>query len=262
MMFCRFVKYLVKSRTLPSQNIFSQRFDLISQMDIFNDGDDDETCLFSLPPSRPMTMISSPPKLDVPEKQSVHESAALTAHRRLIEAGRREVDHLNLSSVTFNDAVVDQNLKLNPVKLGFIPRSFWHDTEMTFGQMRTDFFRRKNNSNCRFPHKLYDALILSELKPEFIDLVGCQWVDDTTIKINRENFARLLGIKSVEGSLFHKQGNFPSHGFIEVDPQIVRARFPDFDFGKDRLLTHKDGVFVRGCTEEDILRCRWHVNTV
>ena len=227
-------------------------------MDIFNDGDEDMA--FLLPNPKQMTVISSPPKNDAMEKQSVVDSSAsLAAHKRFIEAARGEVRHLNLASVSFNDAIADQNLKLNPVKLGFIPTSFWHDREMTFGQMRADFFRSKNNSNCRFPHKLYDALILSELRPEFVELVGCQWVDDKTIKINRENFARLLGIKSVEGSLFHKQGNFPSHGFVEVDPQVVRARFPDFDFGKDRLLTHKDGVFVKGCTEDDITRCRWHV---
>lgn len=226
-------------------------------MDIFNETEEEDGSMFlSLNPKQ-MVMISRNSKVDNPEKQSLLEDPRLAEHDRFIQKARKEVDHLDLSSISFQQALVNPAFKFNPRTLGFIPSSFWADKPTSFEQMRADFFTRKNNSNCRFPHKLYNALILSELRPEFVDLVGCQWVDDKTIKINREKFARLLGIKSVEGSLFHKQGNFPSHGFVEVDPQVVRSQFPDFDFTSDRLLVHKDGVFVRGCSEDDISKCKW-----
>ncbi|OHT13139.1 hypothetical protein TRFO_16795 [Tritrichomonas foetus] len=151
--------------------------------------------------------------------------------------------------------------RINPVKLGFIPTSFWTDNDVSFGDIVKIFFRRKNNSKCRFPHKLYNALVLSTLNPRLFNLVGAKWVDNITILISRKRFARLLGIRAIEGSLFHQQGNFPSHGFVEIDPMIVKNKYPNFDFGENRLISHSGGVFVFGCTENDIDTCKWnHAN--
>ena len=69
---------------------------------------------------------------------------------------------------------------------------------------------------------------------------------------------KLLMIKAVEGSLFNKQGNFPSHGFDEVEPEVARSMFPDFDFSLERLLIHRHDHFVRGCSEEDVVLCKWN----
>lgn len=160
---------------------------------------------------------------------------------------------------TFEQALVDSRLKWKPLELGFIPSNFWRDEDKTFGQMYLEFFRRKNNSNCRFPHKLYNALLLTELFSGFERIVGVEWVNDHIIKVDRCGFAKLLGIRSIDGSLFHQQGNFPTHGFVEVDPAMTKSLFPNFDFQRYRLIEHKGGVFVKGCTELDINQCKWRI---
>ena len=157
----------------------------------------------------------------------------------------------------FEAALSDDLIAFNPKNIGFIPKSFWADKDMTFGSVVTEFFQRKNNSNCRFIHKLYNAVKLTEYDKKFIPIVGIQWVNDSVLRINRAVFAKLLGIKAIEGSLFHQQGNFPSHGFVELEPADVRKMFPAFDFSVDRLIMHQDKVFVRGCNEEQVLTCKW-----
>ena len=36
------------------------------------------------------------------------------------------------------------------------------------------------------------------------------------MKIHSEIFATLIGINTIQGGLFHKQGNFPRHGFLHI----------------------------------------------
>lgn len=157
----------------------------------------------------------------------------------------------------FEAAMLDKTLIINPKKMGFIPSSFWTDKDILFSEIVSDFFQRKNNSNCRFIHKLYNALKMVEYDKKFIPIVGIQWINDSILRINRAVIAQLLRIKAIEGSLFHQQGNFPSHGFVELEPADVRKLFPNFDFSIDRLLSHKDHIFVKGCTEEEVLKCKW-----
>ena len=157
----------------------------------------------------------------------------------------------------FNRAMNDPTLTVNPRKMGFIPERTFPDREVPFRTIVQDFFQRKNHSSCRFIHKLYNAQRLVECDPKFVSIVGVSWVTDKILKINREVFARLLMVKAVEGSLFNKQGNFPSHGFCEVEPEVARSMFPDFDFSLERLLVHRDGIFVRGCTENTVTLCKW-----
>jgi hypothetical protein len=82
------------------------------------------------------------------------------------------------------------------------------------------------------------------------------------LRIDKRAFARLLAIKTVDGSLFHQQGNFPSHGFCELSEKtglkfVPREVLEGVDFDNVRLLVHQDRVFKRGCTEADIERCKW-----
>ena len=158
----------------------------------------------------------------------------------------------------FNRAMAEPTLTINPRKLGFIPDSIWQDEEVPFNRIVKDFFQRKNSATCRFIHKLYNAQRLTEHDPSFIPIVGVSWVSDKILKINRAVFAKLLMIKAVEGSLFNKQGNFPSHGFDEVEPGITRSMFPDFDFSLERLMIHREDHFVRGCSKNDVLLCKWN----
>jgi hypothetical protein len=62
--------------------------------------------------------------------------------------------------------------------------------------------------------------------------------------------------------LFHQQGNFPSHGIIEVFERAAHGSLADANLEginsqNVRLLTHQPEIFIRGCTEEGVERCNW-----
>jgi hypothetical protein len=70
----------------------------------------------------------------------------------------------------------------------------------------------------------------------------------------------LLGIRTIDGLLFHQQGNFPSHGFVEIGQaearQILSAEdLERVDYERMRLLVHQERVFVRDATETDMATC-------
>jgi hypothetical protein len=72
----------------------------------------------------------------------------------------------------------------------------------------------------------------------------------------------LLGITTVDGLLFHQQGNFPSHGYVENWQAEARQIFSDedlerVDYERMRLLVHQEMVFVRDATETDMATCSW-----
>lgn len=166
------------------------------------------------------------------------------------------------STREFKTVCEDPALIFNPSTLGFIPSKVWPDKTMTFGELVCEFFQRKNNAHSRFAHKLYNALKISTADSFFAEFVGVEWITDRVLKVNKVVFGRLLGIKTIDGSLFHQQGNFPSHGFVELNQQTALEYVtPDQLIGVDydivRLLVHQEGIFVKNCTEESILQCKW-----
>jgi hypothetical protein len=105
---------------------------------------------------------------------------------------------------------------------------------------------------------------------EWAEMVGVIWELPFIIRVNKGQFARLLGLQAVDGSLFHQQGNFRTHGFLELNREQVRAYCPNIDlsqvdFDEVRLLIHQPGIFVKTCTEQQlqqmqegsILRRQW-----
>lgn len=168
----------------------------------------------------------------------------------------------HLDDGKFNEVCEDRTRVLNPKRLGFIPSHIWEDKNITFGSLVKEFFWKKNNSNCRFYHKLFNALKMSEFDTFFIEFTGVEWLNDRILRVNKLIFARFLGIKSIDGSLFHQQGNFPSHGFFELTskdaPMILsEQQLSNVDFETVRVLVHSSGIFVRNCTENDIEKCKW-----
>ncbi|OHS94430.1 hypothetical protein TRFO_39380 [Tritrichomonas foetus] len=166
-------------------------------------------------------------------------------------------------NATFYTVCNDISLRFNPRRIGFIPPNMWEDRDMTFGECVQEFFQRKNNANSRFSHKLFNSLKLSEYNPIYTPFVGVKWLNENILRVDKRAFARLLGIKSIDGSLFHQQGNFPSHGFFEIGAGDVQRYCPPnidltgVDFENVRLLIHTENLFKRGCTEADIEHCRW-----
>lgn len=168
------------------------------------------------------------------------------------------------SNIAFQNAMADGTLCFSPQTLKFLPSNYWIQYESTFNDLVTKFFQRKNNANCRFPHKLHNALSIVDQDDSMYHLLGVKWVDDRVFKVDKLIFGRLLGLSagSIDGSLFHRQGNFTSHGFVEVtdvDMNHLKQQYniSDVDMDRVRLLHHKDGVFVKGCDEDSVTKCRW-----
>jgi hypothetical protein len=166
------------------------------------------------------------------------------------------------SQVSFEEVCADPTVVLNPKGLGFIPFSAWPGDSITFGQLVNTFFRRRNSVHCKFPCKVFNALKLSEACPDFRQHLGIQWVTDEIFRVHRTNFARLIGVKTVEGGLFHQQGNFPSHGFVELpfaeSDNISRAHgFGPCDLSVVRFMKHATGGFERNSSEASLENCKW-----
>jgi hypothetical protein len=168
------------------------------------------------------------------------------------------------SNETYEHALVDPRLEFHPQSAGFVPSNYWLNTPVTFGELCAKFFRRKNNSSCRFPHKLYNALILVSKNPAIFPVVGVRWVTETVFLVDKFVFGRLLGISAFDGGLFHRQGNFPSHGFVEIPVEgaagfALRNLGEEFDGDRFRLLRHKSGEFKQGCSQEFFNTCKWAI---
>jgi hypothetical protein len=162
----------------------------------------------------------------------------------------------------FQSACKDRSLTFKPYELGFLPKP-WPQRKRTFGDLVSNFFTRKSSAHTRFLHKLVNALKMVEMDRHYFSLVGVAWVNDRVIKIDKLKFAQLIGVKSVDGSLFHKQGNFPSHGFVEVDFADARRTLRPEDLeGVDgdlvRLVMHESGAFTRGNMPDFDPRCKWN----
>jgi hypothetical protein len=105
-------------------------------------------------------------------------------------------------------------------------------------------------------------LKITESDPFYFRYVGVEWIGERVLKVDGRVFAQLLGIKSVDGALFHLQGNFPSHGFVELGynetmKMLTKEVLEGVDYERIRLLIHQDGVFVKDATEAIILNCTW-----
>jgi hypothetical protein len=166
------------------------------------------------------------------------------------------------SNAHYEGALTNPALVFSPQALGFLPSNYWLAVDATFGDLVTKFFQRKNNANCRFPHKLFNALVLVDHNPSLFPLIGVQWITARVFKVDKLIFGRLLGIMTIDGGLFHRQGNFPSHGFAELsqpDLDALKAThvLADVDQDRVRVCYHKVGSFVRGGTEDAVTRCRW-----
>ena len=158
--------------------------------------------------------------------------------------------------------IANPTFAFDPKALDFIPQSFWTNAIAPFSSLVTDFFRKKNNPRCRFHYKLYNALKMSSVFPYIAQVVGVEWISDYILLVYKNRFAKLLGISTIEGCLFHKQGNFSAYGFVSPDPKEVitvlgEEKYYNFDYVNEKLLVHKDRKFHRNCFEKDIEDCKW-----
>jgi hypothetical protein len=143
------------------------------------------------------------------------------------------------------------NAILRPVDLGFLPKTEWMPDQLSLWDLRQMYFTRRNGVARQFEYKLYNALLITSAFPEAYEFVGAVWVNDQIMKIHARSFASLLGIHTVQGGLFHKQGNFSRHGFhhlfkmgsAELTKMPECAEVDDYQI---RLYTDGLGRFIRG----------------
>jgi hypothetical protein len=105
---------------------------------------------------------------------------------------------------------------LRLVDLGFLPKAEWTPDQVSLRDLRQMYFTRRNGIARQFEYKLDNALAIASAFPAAYEFVGATWVSDRLMKINAHGFAGLLGIRTVQGGLFHKQGNFSRHGLHHV----------------------------------------------
>jgi hypothetical protein len=210
------------------------------------DGDDSEpSSSTTADPADLHALALEPPS--IPQQM---ETPSPTIHAPLSTSTPPNAPNSIGSDLEFERLSQDPNARFNPRELGFLPVP-WPEGERTFGELLKQLFQRKSRSSARFLHKLYGALKISEVDPELYPFVGVRWATDKVIKVDKAKFGRLLAIKAFNGALFHRQGNFPTHGFVELGVEQARAVVPvemlrDVDFDNVRLLRHRPGVFVRG----------------
>ena len=186
-----------------------------------------------------------------------------TTYQNILKSKYHENNQAKIANMHFFSYVTDPSYILSPKELGLIPSSFWNRCQsISFGDLVRDFFQKKNSINCRFLHKLYNALIISEKHSTLTQIIGVTWINDKILKVDKQTFGRLIGIKSLDNSLFHQQGNFPSHGFLEISSSEVTNLCPGIDligidFDNIRLVYHSNNLFIKGCTEDLIETCKW-----
>ena len=159
----------------------------------------------------------------------------------------------------FYQLLISPNFTINPTTCGFIPSLFWPDKEFPFADIVLDGFQRKNNINCRFIHKLYNALQFTRMFPNYTEMIGVQFITKNVLKVNKHCFARLLNIKTIDGGLFHGQGNFPSIGFKELTKDEAEVycdgvNIDDVNFDDIRLLVHTKSLFTANWNENIVFQ--------
>jgi hypothetical protein len=121
---------------------------------------------------------------------------------------------------------------------------------MSLWELRQMYFTRRSGVGRQFDFKLFNALCITAKYPSAYEFVGAVWISPNVMKIHAQPFANLLGIHTVQGGLFHKQGNFSRYGFSHIFRHVAPdfALSPDCDDVDDynvRLYTDKSNRFFR-----------------
>lgn len=152
---------------------------------------------------------------------------------------------------------------INPTEIGFQPLKIWENYEMSLKDILITHFRRRSSRLVKFPHKLFNALIITSIYPELYSTMGVMWISDTLIKVNKEALGVAFGVKRPKASFFNPQGAFRTHGFKEVPRDIVHTRFiaqeylSDIDGSNVRVYEHAQRMFTRDMDLNNLDKCKW-----
>lgn len=150
---------------------------------------------------------------------------------------------------------------IDTIYLRLYPTDIWDSSRLTAKQVVEQYFKRRSSKKMPFHYKLYNALQITSQHPNLVGVFGAQWITDTVFKIYRLPFANLLGVASINGALFNKQGSLPTHGFLTVFPQHLYGIRPhliaDVDNDSVRMFRHISPYFHINATESELTKCRW-----
>jgi hypothetical protein len=115
---------------------------------------------------------------------------------------------------------------------------------MSLWELRQMYFTRRSGVGRQFDFKLYNALCITSKFPDAV------WISPNVTKIHAQPFAKMLGIHTVQGGLFHKQGNFSRYGFSHIFKHVtpefaLSPSCEDVDDYNVRLYTDKSNRFFR-----------------
>jgi hypothetical protein len=212
-----------------------------------------------------LTLVLASPVTNFHEKPRIYHSQRAppnSVDRLPDEEPGPQISNILSSLNSFEDACGDLNLEIKPKILKFLPEDAWLSDDIRFGVLVSSFFQKRNFMHCRFAFKLCNALLLTVAIPEIFRFIGVRWVTNDILLVNGPIFAKLLGVKTVDGSLFHLRGNFPSHGFVELAfpdaQQIARENgMEDIDSSTVRLMTHQLGGFTRENQRNEVGNLKW-----
>lgn len=143
---------------------------------------------------------------------------------------------------------------IHPIDYDFRPKEEWEDKKLSLSYIEENHFKVRSSRKLHFEHKLWNALMITKLRPELFPIIGVKWVTSEVIKIDKDIFGRLLGLTRPTAALFNPQGSLASHGFVEVD--IDEKDEP----GKSvRYVRHKQGTFNSTSGPEELSNCKWNI---
>lgn len=159
----------------------------------------------------------------------------------------------------------EDDFMVDPKKLKLLPREIWGSKPPArlFSELSTSFFRR-NGRNIRFNFKLHNLLMITKECPQRYPVVGVLFIGPEYILVNGEVLAKVLGVKtdSYRAALFHQQGNFKTHGFVELFPQNIDRNllFPQYrdiniNAENESIFTHE--YYNINSNQEDVESMRW-----
>lgn len=168
------------------------------------------------------------------------------------------------SDRAFTTATTSDKCVIHADRLNLVPASLWRAVgPVSFGFMVETHFQRRNHAPSRFILKLFNALRITDDNPALYQFMGVKWVNDVVICLNKFAFGQLLGISqpSTDGALLNAQGNFTTHGFVEVtrcdhlaqlnvNEDLVAVHRQDDNNCK--FLVHAKGLLTRLVTGSDM----------
>jgi hypothetical protein len=124
----------------------------------------------------------------------------------------------------------------------------------------SEFFGRKLGKKLTFQFKVFNALSVTLYYPEYFRYFGVQWISAYLFKVNKSIFGKLLSLRVINGSLFNRQGAFPTHGFEQVasgdlQEEVLEGSTWDVDNSDVRIIRHRDKHFHVRSSIQDLMKC-------